>query len=283
MSQAIRKPLASPDDHRPSVGQTLPHDSAAGHVTGTAAYIADLPRRCDELVVGFVPSPIASGRLRGIDLTAARAVPGIIAVITADDLPGAKRFGAIFQDEPILAEDEVLYVGQPVVVLAGETAEAIAAARRLVRLEIDAEEPILTIERAVEKGRFLGPPRRIARGDAGAAIAAAPHRLAGVFHCLGQEHLYLEPQAALAVPGEDGRIVVHSSTQGPTEVQHVVAEALGLGMHQVVCSCTRMGGGFGGKETQAAHEAVDRGDPHTRLGAHRHRWRSGGFRQPARR
>jgi xanthine dehydrogenase large subunit len=256
MSGPNRQPVADPAAHVPSVGRTIPHDSAVGHVTGSAAYIDDLPRRADEVVVGFVPSPVACGRIRGIDLTAARNVPGVVALITAADLPGSRLFGPIFQDEPILADGEVLYVGQPMVVIAAETQAALAEARRLVVVDIEAAEPILTIERAIELGRYLGPARRIARGDAAAAIAAAPHRLAGVFHNLGQEHLYLEAQAALAYPGEDGQIVVHSSTQGPTETQHVVAEALGIGMHQVVCVCKRMGGGFGGKETQASLPAV---------------------------
>jgi xanthine dehydrogenase large subunit len=256
MSGPRFQPVAEPQAHVPSVGRTIPHDSAVGHVTGSAAYIADLPRRSDELVVGFVPSPVASGRIRGLDLAAARAVPGVVDLVTSADLPGAKTWGPIFQDEPVLADGEVLYVGQPVVVIAGETPAAVAEARRLVRLDLEPAEPILTIEQAVARGRFLGPARRISRGDAAAAIAAAAHRLAGVFHNLGQEHLYLEAQAAVAVPGEGGQIVVHSSTQGPTETQHVIAAVLGLGMHEVVCVCKRMGGGFGGKETQAVLPAV---------------------------
>jgi len=256
VSGARFQPVAEPQAHVPSVGRTIPHDSAVGHVTGSAAYIADLPRRSDELVVGFVPSPVASGAIRGLDLAAARAVPGVVDLVTAADLPGAKVWGPIFQDEPVLADGAVLYVGQPVVLIAGETQAAVDEARRLVRLDIEATAPILTIEQAVELGRFLGPARRIARGDAAAAIASAPHRLAGVFHNLGQEHLYLEAQAALAYPGEGGQIVVHASTQGPTETQHVVAEVLSLGMHEVVCICKRMGGGFGGKETQAVLPAV---------------------------
>jgi len=240
----------------PSVGTTIPHDSALGHVTGAAAYIVDLPPRRDELVVGFVPSPAASGRITGIELNAARGVPGIVDLITAADLPGARRFGPLVQDEPLLADGEVLYVGQPVVIIAAETQAALDAARRLVRIEIEAGEPIFTIERAVDLGRFHGPSRRIRRGEPEQAMAAAPHRIAGVFHNLGQEHFYLESQAALAYPGEEGQVVVHSSTQGPTETQHVVAEALGIGMHQVVCVCKRMGGGFGGKETQASLPAI---------------------------
>jgi xanthine dehydrogenase large subunit len=240
----------------PSVGKTIPHDSARGHVTGTAHYIDDLPRRADELVVGIVPSPVAAGRITCLDTTAAAAVPGVAAVITAAELPAARRFGPLFQDEPILADGEVLYVGQPVVILAAESAAALAKARRLVRLEIEPAEPILTIEDAIARERFIGPERRIRRGDAEAALARAPHRLSGVFQNLGQEHFYLEAQSALAWPGEEGQMMIHSSTQGPTETQHVVAEALGVGMHEVVCVCKRMGGGFGGKETQGSLPAI---------------------------
>lgn len=238
------------------VGTPVPHESAVGHVTGTADYVADIPASVDELVVGFVGSPVASGRLVGVDIEGARAVPGVVAILTAADVPGALYFGPIVADEPILAQDEVLYVGQPVVVLAAETAEALARARDLVRIQVEPSKPILTIDHALTQQRFLGAPRRIVRGDPVAAMAAAPHRLTGVFHSLGQEHFYFESQAVLACPGEDGLLVVHASTQGPTELQHVVARTLGLGMHQVVVSCRRMGGGFGGKETQGCLPAA---------------------------
>jgi xanthine dehydrogenase large subunit len=235
----------------PSVGKPIPHDSAIGHVTGAAPFIDDIPPRADELLVGFVPSPAAAGRIDSIDISAARAVPGVVATFTAGDLPGKNRFGPIFEDEPVLGDGEVLYVGQPVVVVAAESRDALERARRLAKIHVAPSEAILSIERAVELGRFIGPARQIRRGDPDAAMAAAPHRLSGVFHNLGQEQFYLESQAAIAYPGETRQVVVHSSTQGPTETQHVVAQALGLHMHQVVCICKRMGGGFGGKETQA--------------------------------
>ena len=160
------------------------------------------------------------------------------------------------KDEPVLADGELLYVGQPVVVIAAESLDAIRAAKEAIKIHASPVEPILSIERAIELGRFLGPARRIASGDADKAIAAAPHRLSGVFQSLGQEQFYLESQAAIAYPGEAGQMVVHSSTQNPTEIQVVVAEMLGIGQHQVVCICKRMGGGFGGKETQAAIPAM---------------------------
>ncbi|HZZ27862.1 MAG TPA: molybdopterin cofactor-binding domain-containing protein [Pirellulales bacterium] len=240
----------------PHVGKPIPHDSAVGHVTGAAPYIDDMPARVDELHVGFVGSPVASGLIESIDLSAARALPGVAALFTADDLPGKNIFGAIICDEPVLPKDRVLYVGQPVVVVAAESRAVLEKARRLVKINVTASEPILSIELAVELKRFIGPARRIAWGDVDAAMKTAPHRLSGVFHNLGQEQFYLESQAALAYPGEQGEMVVYSSTQNPTETQHVVAEALGLHMHQVVCICKRMGGGFGGKETQGSIPAV---------------------------
>jgi xanthine dehydrogenase large subunit len=240
----------------PSVGKPIPHDSAIGHVTGAAPFIDDIPPRADELLVGFVPSPVAAGRIESIDTSAAHAVPGVVAIFTAADLPGKNLFGPIFEDEPVLADEEVLYVGQPVVVVAVQSRDALERARRLVKIHVTPSKAILSIERAVELGRFIGPARQIRRGNPDAAMAAAPHRLLGVFHNLGQDQFYLESQAAIAYPGEAGQVVVHSSTQGPTETQHVVAQALGLHMHQVVCICKRMGGGFGGKETQANIPAV---------------------------
>jgi xanthine dehydrogenase large subunit len=240
----------------PSVGKPIPHDSAIGHVTGTAWYIDDLPPRADELFVGFVASPVASGRIEAIDTAAAKSLPGVVAIYTADDLPGEKRFGPLFRDEPFLADGEVLYVSQPVVVIAAASRTILEKARRLVKIRVAAHEPILSIERAVELQKFIGPARQIRRGEPEKAMQSAPHRLSGVFHNLGQEQFYLESQAAVAYPDEGGQIVVHSSTQNPTETQHVVAEALGLHMHQVVCICKRMGGGFGGKETQGGIPAV---------------------------
>jgi len=240
----------------PSVGKSIPHDSAVGHVTGTANYIDDLPARQDELVVGFVGSPVASGRITGIVASRAANLPGVAAVLTIADVPGERTIGPLFRDEPILADREVLYVGQPVALIAAASDAVLRQAKKLVQIEVAPTEPILSIDQAVELGRFIGPARQIARGDASSAIQSAPHRLSGVFHNLGQEQFYLESQSALAYPGEEGQVVVHSSTQSTTEVQHVVAKALGLGMHEVVCVCHRMGGAFGGKETQAALPAI---------------------------
>jgi xanthine dehydrogenase large subunit len=240
----------------PSVGRTIPHDSAHGHVTGQAAYIDDMPPTAGELVVGFVGSPVACGVLNGVDATAARRIPGVVAVLTAADVPGHNHFGLLAVDEPFLAERDLLYVGQPIALVAGETREAVARGVAAVTLSVAESRPLLALEDAIAQGRFFPGQRRIATGDCEAAIDAAAHRLHGTFHCGGQEHFYLESHAALAVPGEGGQLTVHSSTQHTTEVQQAVAEMLGRGCHDVVCICKRMGGGFGGKETQGTIPAL---------------------------
>jgi xanthine dehydrogenase large subunit len=239
-----------------SVGQSLPHDAAPSHVTGRALYIDDFPQMAGELHVGFVGSPIASGKILSIDYQQALTLPGVVGCYTAADVGGHNIFGLIVADDPFLAEGEVLYVGQPVVVVAAETPEALAQARHAIKIQCEAKPAILTIEQAIRENRFLGPIRRIARGKVDENLAAAPHRLSGTFTSGGQEQFYLESQAAVAYPGEQGQIVVHASTQNPTEIQAVVAEVLGLGQHQVVCICKRMGGAFGGKESQASIPAI---------------------------
>ncbi len=239
-----------------SVGKTIPHDSAVGHVTGSAAYIDDLELRRDELFVSFVGSPIACGKLISVDFSEALEIEGVAAVFTSEDVGNQNLWGPLCRDEPFLAEDRLLYVGQPVVIVAAETQAALDRARRAVKIECVAETPILDLVEAIEKESFIGPRRRIARGDANDAIDQSANRLSGQFHIGGQEQFYLESQAAIAYPGEENQLIIHSSTQNPTEIQAVVAEVLGLTQHQVVCICKRMGGAFGGKETQAAIPAL---------------------------
>ena len=162
-----------------SIGQPLPHDSAREHVRGEAVYLDDLPPLHGELCIDVVGSPVAHGRIASIDLDAARDVTGIAGVFAAADVPGDHRFGPVVHDEDLLAKDAVEYVGQPVVVIAGETREAVAAAKALVKLEIEPLPAVLTIDEAIARQQFLGPTRRIARGDVTAALAVAEHRLSG--------------------------------------------------------------------------------------------------------
>lgn len=237
-------------------GKNIPHDSARGYVTGQAQYVDDAPPLHGELFVDFVWSPVAHGEIRSIELADAARIEGVAALLTARDIPGENRFGPIFQDELLLAEREVNFIGQPVVVIAAASREITRRAKALVRIDFAPLEPLFTIDAARAKESYIGVPRRISRGDAAAALARAPHVLEGVFETGGQDHFYLESQAAIAIPGEDGTIVVRSSTQNPSEVQEVVAHLLQLQLNQVVVEATRMGGGFGGKECQATHPAA---------------------------
>lgn len=238
------------------LGAPLPHESARAHVTGEAAFLDDAPPVRGELYVDFVGSPLAHGRISAIETAEAARIEGVVAVLAADAIPGAKSFGPIVDDEEVLAWNECHHVGQPVILVAAESRAALRAAVSAVRISMEPLPAVLTIEEAIAGGHFLGPTRQISRGDPIGALDRADHILCGEFRTGGQEHFYLEPQSARAVPGEGGRIVVQSSTQNPSEVQAVVARVLGIGFHQVVCECHRMGGGFGGKESQAAHPAV---------------------------
>jgi len=240
----------------PTVGQSIPHDSGIGHVTGEALYIDDYTPVVGELFVEFVGSPVARGKITSVDVAEAKQVPGVVGVYTHKDVLGRNLFGAVFHDEPFLAEQRVDYVGQPVVVVAGETLEAARAGRAAVKIEVSPEKPVLDIDTAIQKEQFLGPERRIERGEFDSAWKAAQHKIEGTFESNGQEQFYLESQAAIAYPGEQGQLRVESSTQNPTETQAVLAEVLGLGMHEVVVRCKRMGGAFGGKETQGAIPAL---------------------------
>jgi xanthine dehydrogenase large subunit len=235
-----------------AVGQNVPHDSAHGHVAGTSLYIDDLPPLPGELAVDFFYSPVAHGRIRALDLSAAAAVPGVVGLYTHRDL-AHNRLGPISHDEPLLAEDTLMYIGQPVVVIAAETP---AAAKAAIRLDVEPLPPVLTIDEALAQGWIQTETRTFRRGDVDAALAASENVIEGTFVCGGQDHFYLESQAAVAYPGEHDTLTIHSSTQHPTEVQGDVARQLGLGAHQVVCVTTRMGGAFGGKESQATHPAV---------------------------
>lgn len=246
--------LALPTDSQ-SCGTSPAHEAAHLHVTGRALYVDDVAQPRGTLFVAPVLSKVAHGRLRAIDSAAARALPGVVAVITAADLPGSNLLGSA-QDEPVLPDELVQYVGQPVALVVASTAKAARVAARAVRLDIDVLPALLTIEQALQAQSWVLPPVHLVEGDVPAALAASPHRIDGEFVVGGQEQFYLEGQIALALPGEDGTMKVLSSTQHPGEVQHWVAHALHVPSHSVQVECRRMGGGFGGKETQAGQTAV---------------------------
>ena len=239
-----------------SVGCALAHDSAARHVQGSAAYIDDLPEPAGVVHVapGFAGAA-ARGPIRSIDLGAVHTFPGVLAVLAAADIPGANDCSPAFGDDPILAADEILFHGQVVFAVVAATRDAARRAARRARIVVDGTPPRVTVDDGLAAGAQVLPPYELQRGEPAAAIAAAPHRLEGRVRIGGQEHFYLEGQAALAVPGEEDEMLVHSSTQHPAEVQHLVARMLGIPDAAVVCECRRMGGAFGGKESQAAQWA----------------------------
>lgn len=233
----------------------IPHDSARGHVTGESIFLDDRPFQRGELQVGLVTSPVAHGRLRYVDVQAALELPGVAGIFTAADLHH-NCWGTIIQDQPLLAAEEVCYCGEPIAVIAAEDVKTLRQARRLIRLEIEPLPAILSIAEARAQGSFIAVERTIERGDLEAGFAQSEHILEGVFSSKGQDHFYLESQISIVYPLENDQLEVHASSQHPTEVQHVVAEALGLKQNQVTCIVKRMGGGFGGKESQAAPFAV---------------------------
>jgi xanthine dehydrogenase large subunit len=238
------------------IGVSTPHDSASKHVGGQAIYIDDMPEPPGLLHACIALSPHAHARIKSIDLSAVLATQGVAAVMTAKDVPGVNDVGPAFMGDPIFADGLVEYHGQSIFAVAA-TSMALAreaAAKAVIDYEI--LKPILTIDDALAAQTFVLPTQVMQRGDADAALARSPLRLSGRIDVGGQEHFYLEGQVAMAIPGEDGDMLVHSSTQHPTEVQHLVARSLKLSDHAVVCETRRMGGGFGGKESQASLIAV---------------------------
>ena len=228
----------------------LSHESAIGHVTGSALYVDDTARRRPMLEIWPVTSPHAHAGIVSIDVTGAEQMPGVACVLTAKHVPGMNDVGAVRHDEPLFADKEVLYHGQVVALVVGDSADLCRQAAAKVKVVYEPRPAILGARVAVEKKSFHSEPHVIKRGDCDAALARSPHRLGGDLDIGGQEHFYLEAQAAWAEAGEDGEVFVSSSTQHPTEVQAVVGHVLDLPRNKVTVQSPRMGGGFGGKETQ---------------------------------
>ncbi|TCZ58791.1 xanthine dehydrogenase molybdopterin binding subunit [Roseicella aquatilis] len=238
------------------MGAALRHDSALKHATGEARFLDDLPEPPGLLHAALALSPVAHGRLAPLDPAPARAVPGVVAVLLPGDIPGRNDIAAAGTNEVMLADGLVEHAGQPLAVVVGTTRDAALAGAAALRPEIAPLPPVLCIEEAIAREAWVLPPQAITRGDPCAALAAAPRRLSGEFRAGGQEHFYLEGQIALAVPGEDGEMAVQSSTQHPTEVQHLVARVLGCDHNRVTVTTRRMGGAFGGKESNASWVAA---------------------------
>lgn len=240
-----------------SMGKALPHDAAPLHVTGQARYVDDIPLPATTLHLAFGLSTIAHGEVQDMDLSAVRAAPGVVAVWTAEDFDEMPDCSPSALDEPLLAQGMVHYLGMPVFLVAAESHLAARKAARLARITYREQPAILTVDEAMAaNSRFEDGPVIWQKGDAGRAIAAADHLIEGQFEVGGQEHFYLEGQVAAAVPLEGGDLLIHSSTQHPTEIQHKVAHALHLPMSAVRVEVRRMGGGFGGKESQGNALAI---------------------------
>ena len=245
-------PAKPQSDVRGSIGSPLAHDSAHLHVTGQATYTDDIVEPRNTVYAALGTSSAAHAHVTAIDLEQVLATPGVVGVIRAADIPGENNYGTVVKDDPILADGLVQYVGQPLFAVAATSVDVARRAARKAKVHYRPLEPVLAIRDAVAKGSSVLPSVTVNRGDAGAAIVRARHRLRGTVSLGGQDQFYLEGQIAMAVPREDGDMLVYSSTQHPGHVQELVASALGLASKDVVVECRRMGGAFGGKESQPA-------------------------------
>ena len=250
------KNLAMAPSLQPAAGASKHHESAAAQVAGAATYVDDIPEIKGTLYAAPILSTVAHGNLLGVDATVALAMPGVRDVILSCDIPGDPTLASFAGDEPIFATDTVQHIGQVVGVVIAESVMQARHAARKVKLNIEALPAVLTVKAALAAKSYVLPPVFVNRGNAADALARAPHTLSGNFEVGGQEHFYLEGQIAYVVPMEQRQWLVYSSTQHPGEVQHWVSHALGIDNHAVKVECRRMGGGFGGKETQAGHLAV---------------------------
>ena len=237
------------------VGRSVKHDSAPKHVTGEAVYVDDRLEFPNQLHVYARMSDRAHARIVRIDTSPCYNVPGVAIAITAQDVPGQLDIGAVMPGDPLLADGKVEFVGQPVIAVAADNLETARKAAMAAIIEYEDLEPVIDVVDALRKKHFVLDSHTHKRGDSSGALATAPRRLQGSLHIGGQEHFYLETQVSSVMPTEDGGMIVYTSTQNPTEVQKLVAEVLGVSMNKIVIDMRRMGGGFGGKETQAAGPA----------------------------
>ena len=240
-----------------TMGKPLPHDAAPLHVTGQARYVDDIPLPSNALHLAFGLSTIAHGDITAMDLSAVRAAPGVIAVWSAADFDEMPDCSPSVHDEPLLATGRVHYLGQPIFMVVADSHLAARRAARLAKFTYAELPALLTVDDALAaNSRFEQGPVIWTKGDPAAALAASPHQIEGQFEVGGQEHFYLEGQVAACLPLEGGDVLIHSSTQHPTEIQHKVAHALHIPMNAVRVEVRRMGGGFGGKESQGNALAI---------------------------
>lgn len=224
---------------------------ALGHLSGQSKYLDDLPVEEHCLHAYVVTSPHANGVLKSLDKSMALKIEGVLGILTADDIPGENQIGAIIKDEPLFAEKHVHFIGQPIAMVVAKDKRSAKLAAKAVILNIKADTAVTDPLIAYKKGDLIMPPRTFQQGDTAIAWEKCAHIIEGKTESPGQEHLYLEAQGAYALPGENGKIFIYSSTQGPTAVQRIVARILNLPMHKIEVDVTRLGGGFGGKEDQA--------------------------------
>jgi xanthine dehydrogenase large subunit len=242
-----------------AVGVSRPHESAELHVLGQATYTDDIPELQGTLHAAMGLSSKAHARITALDLAPVRNAPGVVAVYTAEDIPGTNDCGPIIHDDPILSAGEVLYVGQPIFIVVADTHDNARRAARRAAVTYEELPAIFTPQEAKAAGSYVLPPMQLKRGDYQTAFDMAPRVVKGQLFVGGQEQFYLEGQIAYAIPKEDNGLLVQCSTQHPSEMQHVVAHAIGVHSHKVQVECRRMGGGFGGKESQSALWAASAG------------------------
>jgi len=250
-------PMGEQPELRGAAGEALRHDSALKHATGEALYVDDILEPAGTLYLAPGMADVACGSVLGIDLAAVLESPGVVSVLTAADVPGSNDVSPTgCGDDPVLAKNEIHFHGQPVFAVIARSYQEARAAARLGKIDVTPSDPILTIDQALNVGTFVSEQRQIGRGDWQTALDDAPRSAKGTAWSGGQDHFYLEGQVSLAVPAEDGGVHIYCSTQHPSEVQHATANVLGLTDRSVTVEVRRMGGGFGGKETQAAQWAA---------------------------
>lgn len=236
--------------------QNLKHDSAIKHVTGQSVYVNDMDVSPLQLTGRVVYSPLSHARIRSVNFSEAMNLPGVYAVLTYKDIPGANQMGPVVHDEPCLATDEVTFIGQAIVLIAAKSEEVAIEAEKLIYIDYEELGSVTDLHEAIKNDLLIAPPRRIVKGNAEEALKKCPFTLSGTLETGAQEHWYLETQSALAVPGEGNEMLLYASSQNPSETQAIVAEVLGISKNEVDVEVKRMGGAFGGKETQGNHVAA---------------------------
>lgn len=249
------KTPANSNEFSATIGKNDPHESAKRHVSGQAVYVDDIPEPQNTLYAAVYLSPVASGAIQKIDVKEVKDSEGVIDVITANDVPGHIDIAPVFDGDPVLAHEEVKFQGQPIIAVLAKSTRLARQAANKAKVKVKESKPILDIQGALEQKQFVRPPHHMQQGNFEKAMQNCQIKLSGNINVGGQEHMYLEGQVALAIPGEEDRMHIYTSSQHPSEVQKLVAEVLDINLHKVTVDMRRMGGGFGGKETQAAQWA----------------------------